>query len=59
MRDSVQFQKRPFEFIAQFVRVHFGGTVTTKHDIAHMLAVALKDTNPQFDRDKFIAACLK
>lgn len=57
MRKQVTMERRHFEFLAEFVRVHFGDTAATKHDIAHMLSVALQDTNPKFNKAKFVAAC--
>lgn len=62
MGRTVAFQRRHFEFIAKELRiardsVAEGPATETIDALACRFANSLGDTNPQFDRARFLTAC--
>lgn len=58
MTRKIQFERRHFEFIAQIInRLALSGD--DLDEVAAEFADALKSTNPAFDKERFIRACLK
>ena len=60
-RGKVNFQRRHYEFIARVVNDITKSTYVDE-DASHLITVkfvnALQETNPNFDRDRFIKACV-
>lgn len=50
--------KKDYELIAGVIRsIGVNGIESDRVDMAQAFARALEDTNPRFDRDRFLAAC--
>ena len=56
-RKPVTFQRRHFEFIAATIRNLPTGSNGYMHVVAPAFAKALIATNPQFNVERFLAAC--
>lgn len=54
---NVQFQRRHFEFLANAI-YHGDYTPSERGKFANDLAWWLRQTNPQFDTEKFVEAAL-
>lgn len=57
MARELKFQRRHFQFIADVVRGLDFLTPLDRHGVAEAFASELRRTNPQFDRERFLAAC--
>lgn len=51
--------RKDFELIARTVRNLHGISEDTRRNIAWQFANDLSETNPQFDKARFVAACLE
>lgn len=49
--------KKDFELIAEVIGNAWHGSADTRADIANAFADELENTNPRFDRAKFLTAC--
>jgi hypothetical protein len=49
--------KKDFELIADVIGKAWHGSADTRADIANAFADELEETNPRFDRARFLTAC--
>lgn len=45
------------DVLADYTQAYNDGEDIEPRNVAHMFAAALADTNPRFDRARFLAAC--
>ena len=58
MRGKVNFQRRHYEFIARVIKSTQGIHGAVNREVAEAFADALAGTNDNFDRERFIKACV-
>lgn len=51
--------RKDFELIAEIVRTTFPNNYNLRVNIAERFADRLAETNPRFDRERFVEACVR
>ena len=54
---NLKLQRRHYQFIADTIKAHWQAGGMSDATFAEAFAVAMRGTNPGFDRDRFLAAC--